>query len=124
MLAVRDSYPAIRLLPLGTNTGFTGGISAGVARSTARNVVFLNNDAVPERGWLAALVQAIDDAPDDVVSVGGKIVSLDGQLIDFIGGAPAFCGHAVQHGFRLPPGPPPPPAQGHGMLLPPGRRQH
>src|SRR5258708_35668425 len=102
MLAVRDSYPAIRLLPLGTNTGFTGGISAGVARSTARNVVFLNNDAVPERGWLAALVQAIDDAPDDVVSVGGKIVSPDGQLIDFIGGGAAPQRHRLPTGLSRP----------------------
>jgi GT2 family glycosyltransferase len=72
-----------------------------VARSKARNVVFLNNDAIPEPGWLAALVRAIDDAPEDVVSVGGKIVSLDGRLIDFIGGALTFDGHAFQNGFRF-----------------------
>ncbi len=117
ILAVRDSYPAIRLLPLGTNTGFTGGISAGVARSPARNVVFLNNDAVPERGWLAALVSAIDDAPDDVVSVGGKIVSLDGQLIDFIGGAVTFDGHAFQNGFRFATGTRAEPRSGEELLF-------
>jgi GT2 family glycosyltransferase len=72
-----------------------------MARSQARNAVFLNNDAIPEPGWLAALVRAIDDAPGDVVSVGGKIVSLDGGLIDFIGGAMTFDGHAFQNGFRF-----------------------
>ena len=100
--AIRSAYPDVRLLPLGRNSGFTGGIAAGVARSPARNIIFLNNDAVPEHGWLAALVHAIEHAPEDVVSVGGKIVSLDGQLIDFIGGVLTFDGHAFQNGFRFP----------------------
>jgi GT2 family glycosyltransferase len=117
ILAVREAYPAVRLLPLGSNTGFTGGISAGVARSPARNVVFLNNDAIPTAGWLAALVHAIDGAPDDVVSVGGKIVSLDGQLIDFIGGAMTFDGHAFQNGFRFAIGSRPEPRPGDELLF-------
>jgi GT2 family glycosyltransferase len=100
--AIRTAYPDIRLLPIGRNSGFTGGIAAGVARSPARNVVFLNNDAIPEHGWLASLVDAIELAPDDVLSIAGKIVSLDGQLIDFIGGMLTFDGHAFQNGFRYP----------------------
>ena len=100
--AIASRYPNVRLLPLGDNHGFTGGIAAALARSPARNVIFLNNDAVPEDGWLAALVDAIDSAPDDVVSVGGKIVDPTGELIDFIGGALTFDGHAFQDGFRYP----------------------
>jgi GT2 family glycosyltransferase len=100
--AIVRRFPHVRLLPLGKNHGFTGGIAAGVARSQARNVVFLNNDAVPEAGWLAALVQAIEKAPDDVISVGGKIVDMSGQLIDFVGGVMTFDGHAFQNGFRYP----------------------
>lgn len=64
-------------------------------------MVFLNNDAVPEPGWLAALVAAIDGAPEDVVSVGGRIISIDGKRIDFIGGVMTFDGHALQNGFRM-----------------------
>jgi GT2 family glycosyltransferase len=100
--AIANRYPSVRLLPLGENHGFTGGIVAALARSPARNVIFLNNDAVPEDGWLAALVAGIESAPDDVVSVGGKIVDPSGQLIDFIGGALTFDGHAFQNGFRYP----------------------
>lgn len=100
--AIASRYPQVRLLPLGKNHGFTGGIAAGVARSPARNVVFLNNDAVPQPGWLAALAHAIDSAPVDVISVGGKIVDLSGQLIDFVGGMMTFDGHAFQNGFRYP----------------------
>jgi GT2 family glycosyltransferase len=102
--AVARKYPQVRLLPLGKNHGFTGGIAAGVARSQARNIIFLNNDAVPQPGWLGTLVSAIDNAPADVMSIGGKIVDMTGQLIDFVGGVMTFDGHAFQNGFRYPVG--------------------
>ena len=99
---ITSKFPRARFIPLGVNRGFTGGLAAALATSRARNVVFLNNDAIPERGWLAAISNAIENAPDDVVSVGGKIVSLDGKRIDFIGGMMTFDGHAFQNGFRMP----------------------
>lgn len=115
--AVKQRHPEVRLLPLGENRGFTGGLAAGLARCTARNVIFLNNDAVPEPGWLAAMLRAIDEAPDDVVSVGGKIVGLDGQTIDFIEGLLTFDGHAFQRGFRYPLGSQPEPPAGGEILF-------
>jgi GT2 family glycosyltransferase len=115
--AIKQRHPAVRLLPLGENRGFTGGVNAGLARCTARNVVFLNNDAIPEQGWLAALKRAMDEAPDDVVSAGGKIVSLDGQHVDFIEGLMTFDGHAFQRGFRYPLGTQPEPAAGGEILF-------
>ncbi len=99
---IPSRFPSVRFLPLGENRGFTGGIAAALATSRARNVVFLNNDAVAQPGWLASFVRAIDDAPEDIVSVGGKIVDLSGSRIDFIGGFMTFDGHAFQNGFRMP----------------------
>ncbi len=78
--AIARKYPQVRLLPLGKNHGFTGGIAAGLVRSPGQNVIFLNNDAVPQPGWLASLVGAIDDAPPEVISVGGKIVDMSGDV--------------------------------------------
>jgi GT2 family glycosyltransferase len=100
--AVKSRFPGVRLLPLGRNEGFTGGLAAGLQRSPGRNAIFLNNDAVPEPVWLAALVEAIERAPADVVSVGGKIVDPSGELADFVGGVLTFDGHAFQLGFRYP----------------------
>lgn len=85
--------------------------------STARNVIYLNNDAIPQPGWLASLTRAIDEAPADVISVAGKIIDLDGKLIDFIGGVMTFDGHAFQNGFRFPIGSPAEPAGGAELLF-------
>jgi GT2 family glycosyltransferase len=114
-IAVR--FPRAKLFALGENRGFTGGLAAALRGSTARNVIFLNNDAVPQPGWLAELVKAIDSAPDDVVSAGGKIVDMSGTLIDFIGGMLTFDGHAFQNGFRLPLGSRAEPAAGAEILF-------
>ncbi|HEV2719339.1 MAG TPA: glycosyltransferase family 2 protein [Thermoanaerobaculia bacterium] len=100
--AVKKQFPDARLLPLGKNFGFTGGLAAALKRSPGRNVIFLNNDAIPEDGWLSTLVDAIERADDDVVSVGGKIVDPTGKLADFIGGVMTFDGHAFQKFFRYP----------------------
>lgn len=100
--AITQRHPKAKLFALHENRGFTGGLAAALAGSESRNVVFLNNDAVPEKGWLAAFARAIEDAPDDVVSIGGKIVDPTGKLIDFIGGMLTFDGHAFQNGFRYP----------------------
>ncbi|MDQ3280357.1 MAG: glycosyltransferase family 2 protein [Acidobacteriota bacterium] len=102
--AITTRHPHVKLFALTENRGFTGGLAAALAGSTATNVIFLNNDAVPEPGWLAAFVHAMNGAPDDVVSIGGKIVDPTGTKIDFIGGFMTFDGHAFQNGFRYPVG--------------------
>jgi GT2 family glycosyltransferase len=115
--AIASRYPDARLFVLEDNRGFTGGIAAAMRASTARNIIYLNNDALPEPGWLASLVRAIDDAPQDVMSVAGKIIDLEGKLIDFIGGVMTFDGHAFQNGFRFPLQSRPEPAKGAELLF-------
>jgi len=115
--AIASRHPQAKLFALTENRGFTGGLAAALAGSEARNVIFLNNDAVPEAGWLAALVGAMDEAPEDVVSVGGKIVDPTGKRIDFIGGVLTFDGHAFQNGFRYPLGSREEPAAGDELLF-------
>jgi len=115
--AIAVRHPRVKLFPLTENRGFTGGLRAALTGSRARNVIFLNNDAVPEAGWLAALHEAMEQAADDVVSVAGKIVSPDGQLLDFVGGVLTFDGHAFQDGFRMAAGSRPDPAPGEELLF-------
>ena len=115
--AIASRHPGVKLFVLPENRGFTGGLAAALAGSIADSVIFLNNDAVPEPGWLAAFVRAIEEAPDDVVSIGGRIVDPTGTKIDFIGGAMTFDGHAFQNGFRYPVGSRDEPAAGDEILF-------
>jgi GT2 family glycosyltransferase len=115
--ALASKHPQVKLFALKENRGFTGGLAAALAGSTATNVIFLNNDAVPEDGWLNAFVSAIDNAPEDVIAVGGKIVDPTGTKIDFIGGVLTFDGHAFQNGFRYPVGSRTEPASGDEILF-------
>ena len=50
-------------LPLGENLGFPAAVNAGIAAGDAPLVALLNNDALPEAGWLAALVAALEADP-------------------------------------------------------------
>lgn len=118
--AITAKHPHVKLFALKENRGFTGGLAAALAGSTADHVIFLNNDAVPEPGWLAALVRAIEEAPEDVISVAGKIVDSSGTRIDFIGGIMTFDGHALQTGFHYPVGSREEPRSGDEILFPCG----
>lgn len=107
----------VRCVRLASNRGFTGGVAAGVEASDAEMVVLLNNDAVPEPGWLEAMVASLASADDDVIGASGKIVSYDGTRVDFVGGAMTFDGHAFQRDFRRPVGSVPEPARGDELLF-------
>lgn len=100
--AVRSRWPAVRFIRLDENRGFTGGVSAGVDSSSADFVILLNNDALPEPGWLHEMLRSMEEAPPDVAAVGGRIIDLTGELADFLGGVMTFDGHAFQNGFRRP----------------------
>lgn len=115
--AVAAKHSRVKLFALPENRGFTGGLAAALAGSTATNVIFLNNDAVPEEGWLRAMVEALDGAAEDVIAIGGKIVDPTGTRIDFIGGMMTFDAHAFQNGFRYPVGSRPEPAAGDELLF-------
>jgi GT2 family glycosyltransferase len=115
--ALTSRHPQVKLFALPENRGFTGGLAAALAGSIATNVIFLNNDAVPEPGWLAAFVRAIEGAPEDVVSIGGRIVDPTGTKLDFIGGMLTFDGHAFQNGFGYPVGSRDEPAAGDEILF-------
>ena len=115
--AVARDYPTVRLIVLHANLGFTGGIAAAARTSLGRYLIFLNNDAIPEPGWLDALVAAHEAAPADVVAIGGKIVDMTATRVDFIGGVLTFDGHAFQTGFRKKLGSIEEPANGEEILF-------
>jgi GT2 family glycosyltransferase len=55
---VLAAHPDVRVIRNDANLGFAGGAQQGLEAATGEWVAFLNNDAVAEPGWLAALVTA------------------------------------------------------------------
>lgn len=96
------AHPEIALLRSPVNLGFCGGIEHLVARCDSDAVALLNNDTRPREDWLAALVDALSAAPDDVAAVSGLIVDWSGRRLDFGRGVMTFDGHAFQHGYGTP----------------------
>ena len=69
-----------------TNLGFAEASNRGVAGARADLVVFLNNDAVAEPGFLKALGEALDDATDgQTACVAAKILNEQGTQVEFGG---------------------------------------
>jgi hypothetical protein len=59
-----DRFPEVRVVQTGANLGFAGGVQAGLDAAATPYVALLNNDAVAEPGWLAALVGAAEAHPE------------------------------------------------------------
>jgi GT2 family glycosyltransferase len=85
---VRAIAPAARVLTLNTNSGFAGGANAGARAASADLLVFLNPDATPAPGFVAAI-----RAPQGnwtawmglVTAEGGARVNTNGGVVHFTG---------------------------------------
>ncbi|HET6783247.1 MAG TPA: glycosyltransferase [Pseudoxanthomonas sp.] len=78
------------------NGGFIAACNDGAARARGEVLVFLNNDTVPQPGWLDALLDTFDALPDAGL-VGAQLVYPDGRLQE--AGGVVFCdGSAWNYG--------------------------
>ena len=69
----------VQVLRSNVNRGFSGGNNFAAAHARGRNIVLLNDDTLVEPGWLEALVETAESAPD-IGAVGSRIVFFDGTL--------------------------------------------
>lgn len=60
---LRERYPAVTLLALPQNLGFTGACNAGIAAARGNYIALLNNDTEADPRWLERLVGALDRFP-------------------------------------------------------------
>lgn len=72
------SYPGVRVVRNAENLGFVGTCNRGAALARGAVLVFLNNDTQVQPGWLDALLQTFDDAPDAGL-VGSRLIYPDGR---------------------------------------------
>ena len=69
----------IRVIRHSENQGFAAACNHGAAVATSEYLVFLNNDTIPQPGWLDALEKYADSQPEATV-VGSKLLYPDGRV--------------------------------------------
>jgi hypothetical protein len=98
-----DLLPHLHVLPQDHNLGFAPACNLGARAARGEYVAFLNNDARVPPHWLRALYAPFAaDATGELACVASKIVSWDGQVVDFVGGALNVYGRAFQIDQGLP----------------------
>ncbi len=65
-------YPWLRTVHLPLNGGFAAACNAGAAAARGQQLVFLNNDTTPLRGWLDAMLHTQASEPD--IGVVGSVL--------------------------------------------------
>ena len=77
--ALKDMYPAVRVIANPDNRGFAKAVNQACAVSRGRHVLLLNSDTIVRDGALAIMVSYLDDHPD-VGAVSCKQWTGDGHL--------------------------------------------
>jgi GT2 family glycosyltransferase/glycosyltransferase involved in cell wall biosynthesis len=95
---IRSTYPGVRVLNLETNAGFCRAVNLAARESTTTLVAFLNDDMRVDPGWLKALVQTLQGDPT-IACAGSRILSWDGNRVDFGWGEVNFEGKGWQGGM-------------------------
>jgi N-acetylglucosaminyl-diphospho-decaprenol L-rhamnosyltransferase len=74
---VAREHPEVRVVRSAINRGFAGGNNLALEGLGSPYVVLLNNDAVPEPGFVRALVDAMDAAPADLAGLTATVLLAD-----------------------------------------------
>lgn len=92
--AIAALYPGAQHLRMPTNVGFCAGNNAGVRAATGEYVLILNDDVRLAPDCVAQLMDTARRR--GAWSVGARILSWDGERIDFAGGGMNFYGKGFQ----------------------------
>jgi GT2 family glycosyltransferase len=76
---VSNEFPWVRLFPMATNLGFTGGHNYLFSKRAARNILCLNSDTVVHPLAIRRLMEYVKKHPE-VGIVGPKLLNPDGSL--------------------------------------------
>ena len=74
----KENYPEVRVIALKENTGFCGGVNAGIRESKSEYVLLLNNDTIVFPEFITELVHAIERAPD-IFSCQAKMLQIQDE---------------------------------------------
>ncbi len=95
-------YPAVHVIPLPHNTGFAGGVNAGLRFAAAAGheyTALLNNDAIADKNWLKNLLHTLE-ANSGAGIVTSKMISDTGEYLDSTGDIYTIWGLPYPRGRR------------------------
>ena len=84
---VQRDFPDVELIALAKNTGFAGGVNAGIRRAVEHGyefVALMNNDALADKQWLGRLLAGIREKPRAGIAT-SKITDFAGKKLDSTG---------------------------------------
>lgn len=73
-------HPKVRLIKQAQNLGFAKGNNAAAREARGHFLVFLNNDTLPQQGWLQPLLDTFARFPNCGLA-GARIVNTDGSVL-------------------------------------------
>jgi len=76
---LRQAIQGMQILESDQNLGFLGNCNRAAAKARGDFLLFLNNDAYVQPGWLKSLLEVTENAPT-VGIVGPKFLSMNGQI--------------------------------------------
>ncbi len=97
---VATAFPRARVVELGHNWGFSGGINRGLAACASPRVFILNNDTEMDPHCLSACADALDAQPPECIGTVPKLLFFDNHtLIDAVGNGIDAVGSAFNIGI-------------------------
>lgn len=95
---MQQEYPWVNILALQENTGFCGGVNAGIKAADTPYVLLLNNDVEADPGFVSSMLKAIKSSKK-IFSVSSKMIQFhDRSKIDDAGDLYCILGWAFQRG--------------------------
>lgn len=79
-----QDYPSVEVIAMTRNTGFAGGVQAGLDAVRTPYAALLNSDAQAEPGWLAALLAELD-ADDSLGAVTSRLILSPSGALNNVG---------------------------------------
>lgn len=72
---IREKFPAVRLIELKENTGFSHAVNVGIREAETEFVFLLNNDTTVEKSCVEELERALESSPG-LFSAGAKMINM------------------------------------------------
>ncbi|HEX5479799.1 MAG TPA: glycosyltransferase family 2 protein [Dehalococcoidia bacterium] len=82
---VEANFPDVTVIRSTRNGGYAGGNNIAFAQSRSKYVAVLNPDARPERGWLRALVRALESNPNAALATSKVLLASDTGRVNACG---------------------------------------